>query len=425
MRDPRTLSPPSGRAPRERTPAAPITLLAALALLFALALCSPGAARAADRCAGAPQCRDLGPFTATVVQVNVTRSDRTTAYQGVRTTVRFTNVSSQPLVLGWRDRSSAVTDDQGNAYRWASKAEGIGVVSRGVADPQFRLAPGESRDAVFEGVLQYSLNRRVAGRVFTHEIGIVQLAVLNERQVRPVRDHVVSFSGLTATSGYRAGVAGGMASAGMAPPPAPTPTPTPFDPSGAPAAPPAPTVADAGDCPAGWCQHAGPVQARVVRVTVSKSSNVTAYQGVRTSIRFTNTSDRPIILAYRNGSGSMSDETGQAYRWSFKAQGIGLVDRGVADPQFRLAPGESREAAFEGVLQYSTRGNPPGRLYTQNLTIALLDLIGPSQVRTKQELAFGFSNLAAGNLGGGGLASGGDPAQAVGQVVNLLKGLRK
>lgn len=393
-------------------------------LLMALgALHGPGGARAADACAGVPMCRDLGAFTATATAVNVTRQDTVTAYQGVRTTVRFTNVSDRALVLGYRDKSSAVSDDQGHAYRWASKAQGIGIVGRGVADPQFRLAPGESREAVFEGVLQYSLRREVAGRVFTHAFGIVQLAVPNGQQVREVREHAVSFDGLTASSGYQAPPGGALARPGHAPPTAPA-----ADPSGVPSAAPSPHVAPAGgDCPPGWCQRAGPIVARVVHVDVTRSGNVTAYQGVRTRIRFTNASDRPLVLAYRHGSAATSDETGQAYRWSFKATGIGVVDRGTADPQFRLAPGESREASFEAVLQYSVRRSQPGRVFTQNLTVALLDVVGPTQVRSAQELSLGFSNLTAGNLAAGGAApgAGGDPAQAVNQVVNLLKGLRK
>ena len=178
---------------------------AALAAATMLALlAAPRIAAAADPCAGVPNCRNLGPFTATVVEVNVTRQDRVTAYQGVRTTVRFTNIGNQPLILGYRDHSSSVSDNQGLAYRWSAKAYGIGIVARGTADPQFQLAPGESREASFDGVLQYSMRRQVAGNVFSHDITIVQLGLIGGRQVRELRDHAIGFTGLTASSGFAA-----------------------------------------------------------------------------------------------------------------------------------------------------------------------------------------------------------------------------
>ena len=392
------------------------SLLSPLSLCAALALAAAAPAAHADACGGVPTCRDLGPFTASVVKVNVTRQDRTTAYQGVRTTVRFTNVSRQPIVLGYRDHTSSVTDNNGLAYRWSSKAEGIGVVGRGTADAQFRLAPGESREAAFEGVLQYSMRRQVAGNVFSHDITIVQLAPVSAQQVREVRDHVVSFSNLTASNGYAASATAPVRDAG------PAPTQEPF------AAPPTrPTAAgrSGGDCPTtGACQATGPLVANVVRVNVTRSGNVTAYQTVRATVRFTNASDEPLILAYRQGSGAVSDETGRPYRWGFKAYGIGVVERNGADPQFRLAPGESREAAFEATQQYDVRAAHPGNVFTMDMTMAQLAVVGAGQVRTLHDYALGFSNLR-GSAGASSAVAAPDVARAVNQVVDLFKDMKR
>jgi hypothetical protein len=366
---------------------------------------------AADPCAGLAHCQNLGPFTATVLKVNVTRQDKVTAYQGVRTTLRFTNVSRSPLILAYRDHSSRVTDNQGLSYRWSSKADGIGVVARNAADPQFELAPGESREASFEGVLQYSMRRQVAGDVFNHAITIVQLAGADGRRVREVRDHALGFSGLTATSGF---AAAGRATGGVhAGPRAPSPNP------GVAAASPG----EACDGGAGSCQAQGPLVATVVRVNVTDSGNVTAYHGVRTTIRFKNVSERPLIIGYR--SGSVTDSNGLVYRWSSKADGMGVVSARSADPQFRLAPGEAREAAFEGVLQYSRRGPPPGNVFQHDLTIAELEVVGASQVRTLREYALSFTNLRAGGASGSHAADARNPAQAVGTLVEAFKALKK
>jgi hypothetical protein len=414
-----------------RSPARALWCLRLRAALFAGLLFATGTHAAPDPCVGQAHCQNLGNFTATVIKVNVTRQDAVTAYQGVRSTVRLTNTGAAPLVLGYRDHSSVVSDNNGLAYRWSSKATGIGVVSRGSADPQFRLAPGVSRDASVEGVVQYSRRRPVAGNVFSRDITLVELSLVGDRQVREARDHVLNFAGLTATSGYGAGAAAARA-------PTAAPGSNAVVTSGGTAAPPsASTVPPAAGGPtagcdgAGACQATGPLVARVVRVNVTRSGSVTAYQGVRTTVRFTNVSGEPLILGYKNGSGAVSDETGQAYRWSSKAHGMGVVGGGAADPQFRLAPGESREAAFESTLQYNVRHGQPGRTFTHDLTIVQLQVVGPSQVRTLHEYAISFSNLSAGSSAGGPAAAAAlpgvapDALEAVNKVVDLFKGLKR
>jgi len=391
-----------------RSPIAALTQRLGVCAIAMLSMAAATASFAAsDPCDGVPTCRNLGPFTATVVKVNVTRQDRVTAHQGVRTTVRFTNIGNRPLILGYRDHSSSVSDNNGLAYRWSSKAEGIGLVSGGSADAQFQLAPGESREASFEGVLQYNMRRQVAGTVFSHDITIVQLARPDGQHVREIRDHVLSFSNLTASSGFAAART------------LPAPSAEPGSPPGAP--PPMPATAGADACTdPGTCQAAGPIVASVVRVNVTRSGNVTAYQTVRTTVRFRNASNEPLILAYKQGSGSLNDETGLSYRKAFKAYGIGLVERGAADPQFRLEPGESREAAFEATLQFDVRGRSPGHVYSQDITIDQLAIAGPSQVRTQHEYALSFSNLTAADDVAGGTA-----APALNKVVDLFKGLKR
>jgi len=261
--------------------------------------------------------------------------------------------------------------------------------------------------------------------VFQHDFTIVQLAMAGPQQIREVRDYAVSFAQLSATSGAGAGAGAAMARPPAAPQRAVTAAALPS--GGAPAA-------TAQGCDgAGACQVQGPVQASVVRVNVTDSGGVTAYHTVRTTLRLRNLSDQPLILGYRNKSGAVSDNNGLAYRWSSKAQGIGLVDANVADPQFRLAPGEAREASFESTLQYSTRRQVPGHVFQHDLTLALLQVVGPSQVRAASDLAFSFANLSAsGGLGGsaGQLPQAPNAATAqnmetVNKVVDLFKSLKR
>lgn len=184
---------------------------------LALLLCTGAThgANAADPCNGAPNCRVDGPLMSQVVKVNVTDSGRVTAYHSVRTTLRIRNLGSQPVIVGYRTGSASLTDNQGHSYAWgrsgtseARYVQGIGEVSRNGADPQFRLAPGEAREASFERILQYNKRNAVPGNVFSLDLTLAQLAVIGNRQLRTEREYAVSFSNLTASSGLGAGIAG-------------------------------------------------------------------------------------------------------------------------------------------------------------------------------------------------------------------------
>jgi hypothetical protein len=196
----------------------------ALAAVVAGARAQSGGCEAAT---GVLACQNLGPFTASVLRVNVTHKDGVTAYQGVRTTVRFQNTSAQPLILAYKAGTGRVTDNNGLVYNWnrgsydLTSVAGMGIVTRDSADPQFVLAPGESRDASFEGVLQYSSRRSVPGNVFNHDLTIVELNVVSGRQVRTVREHALSFANLSAGSGAASAIAsGGTVAPGQAVAPA-------------------------------------------------------------------------------------------------------------------------------------------------------------------------------------------------------------
>ena len=194
-----------------------------------------GPAAAAPGCETQPgvmACQNLGPFLASATRVTLSKSGSVTAYVGVRTTVRFTNVGPRPLILAYRQGSQKVTDDQGLVYNWnrgsyeLKSIAGIGLVTRDSADPQFVLAPGEARDASFEGVLQYSMRREVPGTVYNHDLTIAQLEVVSGRQVRTVRDHAVSFANLMpgGSAAASAGPGGAIGTTAAAVLVSPTPT---------------------------------------------------------------------------------------------------------------------------------------------------------------------------------------------------------
>ncbi|HEU4484572.1 MAG TPA: hypothetical protein VFR96_03710 [Povalibacter sp.] len=150
-----------------------------------------------DPCAGNNRCRSAGPFVAEISQITTS----TVRNQHlVRIGLKLRNVSDQQLILGYVANSGVMVDNYGNRYavdwRSASNVQGIGQVSRGKADPQFVLNPGEARSAV----LQYSryIGKTAIGTVFAPDLAIQQLEILPSQQIREVREYSLSFADVTA-----------------------------------------------------------------------------------------------------------------------------------------------------------------------------------------------------------------------------------
>jgi hypothetical protein len=427
-------------------PIAFATRLALALLVGGPAALSVAPARA-GACDGIARCFDAGNFTADVVQVVTARQDGVTAYHTVRITLRLRNVSKEPLILAHRLGTNVLIDNNGNAYGYfnnrPNRVVGIGLVQPGSADTQFQLAPGEARNATFENVIQYSPARTVLGDAYNFDLVIEQLALIGGQQVRTVRSHAISFAGLTR----------GAAASAAAPAPAPggpeavvtTPS-VAATPTSSPASAPAPQAAAPASDPCApapsRCFHAGPFVAQVGQLTVSNSGGATAYQTVRITLAIRNVSSQPLILGYKLGSHVLIDDRGNRYGYfnnrPQRVSGIGIVQPGSADAQFRLAPGQSRNATFESVHQYSVRRTVLGNTYDFDLVLVQLEPLSPTQVRSAREFALNFTGLKpmtasalplpqAGALPqGDALPQANDnPVEAVQKAVDLFKSLTK
>jgi hypothetical protein len=402
----------------------------------------------ANACAGLARCFDAGPFAAEVVQVVTAKADGTTAYHTVRVTLRLRNVSKEPLILAYRLGSGVLIDSNGNRYGYfsnrADRVSGIGIVQAGSADTHFQLAPGEARNATFENTIQYSPARTVLGSTYNYDLVIEQLALIGGQQVRTVRAHAIGFAGLTpmtpsaaAPRAPAAAPSGPVAVVATAPAQTTTTaTPTPTEPAPAPSTgtPPAAPAADPCAPAPNSCVNAGPFIADVAQVSISKQDGVTAYQTVRITLRIRNVSAQPLTLAYRLGTGVLIDDRGNRYNYfNHKPQrvsGIGIVQAGSADAQFRLAPGQSRNATFENVIQYSSRRTVLGNAYNYDLVLAQLEALSPTQVRTVRDYALNYTNLtqmtaSAPALPGSLPPAADEAAQTVQKAVDFFKALTK
>ena len=167
---------------------------------------TPSAAAAAiDACGTLPNCYSAGPFTAQVARVTGSRLGNNTGDHMLQIVVRVRNVTTRPLVLGYKASTSLAIDNYGNRYYWGRagthdvSASGIGTVARNSADPQFTLAPGESRDATF-ALRRFGTGRNAIGSSFNYSLALEQLEILPGNQLRSVREFSLNFDDISAAA---------------------------------------------------------------------------------------------------------------------------------------------------------------------------------------------------------------------------------
>lgn len=375
-----------------------------LSLISALCLCGAATqAVAAASCSPQQFCTEVATFKASITdfRTSVSGYNRLAA-----ATVSISNKTNRPLVLGYVQGSGVVIDELGNRYgidtRNANNVRAIGVITASTFDPKFTLQPGESSDARFQ--FSWYAGKTAAGTVFQLEITVREIDTVGT-QMKLGREHVVQFrslkdGALVAGTDTVAPNADSATSAAAA---------TPVAESAAPAA--APTADPCASQPR--CYNAGPFTAQVTQVTTSQAGS---NHLVRLNVRFRNVSAQPLILAYTKNSGTMIDNHGNRYtidwRYPDRVKGIGLVERGKADPQFALNPGESRNATFE----YSRYVGKTviGNVFTPDLAIEQLEVLSSQQVRSIREYSLSYPNLTAGMLVGN--ADGSQVAESINNV---------
>jgi hypothetical protein len=379
-----------------------VPLFVAAGVLLGLAvLLSPRPVAAQGMCPGEPLCREVPKFTATITEFRV--SPNTVGNRPINVTVRFTNRTAAPLILGYVDGTAAAFDDRGNKYEVqnSSKVRGIGIVERNRFDPKFTLGPGESSDAKLE--VNFFVNRNViVGTAFDFEMGIREIEPVAGNQYQLGREHALSWQSLANGSGGRAPAAGAAAGAAAAG-------------AGAAATPAAPV----GDPCLGVtnCASSGPVLAKLVGVAAAAPQGNN--QTVTVRVSFQNLGSTPLILNYKQDTGEMLDEKGQKYtvdsRYNDSVQGMPVSTRDRASSQFTLRPGEARTAAF--IFRRFVGNVPPGTVFSPSLAVEQYELLPSNQLKLEREHSLSFGEVRSGAVGAGGA----NAAEALKTLGDLLK----
>lgn len=357
-------------------------------------------------CAGDPRCTEVTPFAATITDFRVSKagSDKIVSY-----TVNFRNKTPRPLILGFVQPSGLVLDDEGVRFGLYghSALRGIGPITGNTFDPKFVLQPGESGDARVELASRVSPGT-IFGTVYDVEFAVREIEPLPGDQYQLGREHLLQIKGLTP--------AGSAAAVGAAGAPDGRPA-VAVVPAAASASSPAPLPVEDACAGKPHCYGAGPFVAAVAQSTATKSGG---YQTIRLNIRVRNVAAEPLVLGFKSGSQTASDDTGDRLRSNDGGvKGIGLVTRGGADPQFVLQPGQERAFTldyYKGIY----KGTVFGTRWNADFVLQQLEILPSRQVRTVRDYAISFQDLAAG--GASGAASAGTAAQ---DVQTALEGLGK
>jgi hypothetical protein len=113
----------------------------------------------------------------------------------IQYSVRFRNLTAQPLALAHTQWSTSVVDDQGNRYtsNWTyiKEVTGMGFARGAQSDQSFVLQPGQDREATYTALLQPTTNR--LGSTYNIDFAVEELELFPGNQVRSARQYAVGF----------------------------------------------------------------------------------------------------------------------------------------------------------------------------------------------------------------------------------------
>jgi hypothetical protein len=270
-------------------------------------------------------------------------------------TIHFKNRSDKPIILVCEPSKVSASDDQGNRYAGAT-VRGLGTVAGSSVDTKFVLAPGAGADALFELRTRLSA-QTVRGVTFSLDAPVREVVPLPSGQVRLGTEHALEFANLKPD--------------GLTPDPQRVATPE--------------GMVDAGE-----------FTAKIVRSAKSRAGN-RQWMILDMTVRLTNTSDKPLTLAYEQTSSYGIDDQGNRFGYGVagthdtSTSGIGLASSSTIDPQLTLAPGESKEVHLS--VRRAPGREDAGTRLTYYVALVGVETLPSGQLRTTRQYSLAFPGL--------------------------------
>lgn len=166
-----------------------------------------------------------------------------------------------------------------------------------------------------------------------------------------------------------------------------------------------------GMCPGEpMCRQVAAFTATVTEFRVSP--NTLGNRPIQVAVRFTNRTDRPLILGYVDRSAVAHDDRGHQYTLqnSAKLTGIGRIERQRFDPKFTLGPGESADARME-LNFFVNRNVAVGTAFDLEMSVREIEALPGNEYRLGREHALSWQHLASGAGGRAPAAAAAAPAR--------------
>lgn len=299
---------------------------------------------------------DIGCWSAPELGVLV-RSLSTSQHGGyhyVTVSVRLFNRTSEPFALAYIHNDLNVTDNRGNRFSRSGKVSGMPAFQNARTPADFRIMPGESRDATFEFALYAP--QAVVGDQFEVSLSIRELRMIGDtNRVEPGAEHAVSLPALREgiMTGSIAGGTSGRSVAGSTRDAAPNKRAMPAQ---------MPKVDPCKALPA--CAVDGVLQIQVVRIEsstlMSEDSGFDDPQMAVVYLKIKNLDEKPVSLAHQLGASRLVDDEGNKYAEKAptdlsKDGFLPFVTKKGVSRDLTLQPGATRNVALLHILENSSK----------------------------------------------------------------------
>lgn len=365
---------------------------------------APARTTAPPVCNGSANCTEVNSFAATL-------SDFRTSTAGgsrlVTANVRFENKLARPLILGYLSGSGVALDDRGNRLVMNERngLRGMGFIRGNRVDPKFVIGAGQTADARVE-FNWHPRGNEIFGTTYNLEFTVREIVPVTATQFRIGLEHPLKWAGLGSAE-----VSGGSAA-----PPVDSGVRT------------VAAIATAVPAATDNCQgleRCFSTEAFTAQVTQVVSSMARNNQVLGLKVRFRNLTNEPLVLAYKYGTSLAIDNHGQrlTQQGLNYARGIGVSRSGKTGADFVIAPGQTRDAAFE-VSRYVGK-TLVGTGFTWDFTVEQLEVLPANQLRVLREFSLSFPDLAAATPAAAAAPAGGQQLNDAAQKLQDLFKRRK
>lgn len=374
--------------------------LRAIGLFILIACAGPLAAQAQSSIPACPADAACWSSKELAVFVRSVSSTSSGGWKHVNVSLRFFNRSAQATALAYVGRELVISDNRSHRSDNHGRTGGMPRFEKGQTQTNFRVEPGEHRDATIE--FNVWTGQKELGDLFEVSMLVRELRQIGDtNRVEGGIEHAIVIPRLREGT-YSIGAGAAAVSAPM---PGATTSPAPLPPA-------AQTAAPVDPCKGvPLCAVDGPLRVEVVRIgssTLMNEGQFTDPQLAVVNLKFKNLSDAPLQLTHKLGDSHLNDSGGNKYGEVAppdpSKEGFlpFTMKDGSVSSDLVLGPGATRSASLIHILERASKlnlkdrfnyeidlaeYNPQERKVTRDFTVKFNGVNGKLEI-TKRKSGF-------------------------------------